>query len=227
MNNSEQFLGETTPNEMNNSEQFLGETTPVESDRSSKFLGETTPTEMNNSEQFLGETTPNEMNNESQFLGETTPVESDRSSKFLGETTPTPMDIPNGEKGLGETTPTPMNNSENFLGETTPNEFPLNNQLENEGKDFKEVNYFTDIHATGFNSKFGGVEATKFVGVNPNNTIFDSTNSLFSNFGNSVSGLSFRAGYGKFKRGKETGNTQRYNPDTKYLANTELTNPHI
>ena len=227
MNNSEQFLGETTPNEMNNSEQFLGETTPVESDRSSKFLGETTPTEMNNSEQFLGETTPNEMNNESQFLGETTPVESDRSSKFLGETTPTPMDIPNGEKGLGETTPTPMNNSENFLGETTPNEFPLNNQLENEGKDFKEVNYFTDIHATGFNSKFGGVEATKFVGVNPNNTIFDSTNSLFSNFGNSVSGLSFRAGYGKFKRGKETGNTQRYNPDTKYLANTELTNPSI
>ena len=225
MNNSEQFLGETTPTEMNNSEQFLGETTPTESDRSSKFLGETTPTEMNNSEQFLGETTPTEMNNKSQFLGETTPVESDISSKFLGETTPTPMN--NSENFLGETTPTPMNNSENFLGETTPNEFPLNNQLENEGKDFKEVNYFTDIHATGFNSKFGGVEATKFIGVNPNNTIFDSTNSLFSNFGDSISGLSFRAGYGRFKLNKETGNTQRYNPDTKYLANTELTNPSI
>ena len=29
MNNSENFLGETTPKEMNNSEQFLGETTPT------------------------------------------------------------------------------------------------------------------------------------------------------------------------------------------------------
>ena len=87
----------------------------------------------------------------------------------------------NSENFLGETTPTLMNNSENFLGETTPGKFPLNNQLENEGKDFKEVNNFTDIHATGFNSRFGGVEATKFVGVNPNNTIFDSGNSLYSN----------------------------------------------
>ena len=179
MNNKSQFLGETTPSEMNNKSQFLGETTPVESDRSSKFLGETTPTEMNNKSQFLGETTPTEMNNSEQFLGETTPVDSDRSSKFLGETTPTEMD--NSENFLGETTPTLMNNSENFLGETTPGKFPLNNQLENEGKDFKEVNNFTDIHATGFNSRFGGVEATKFVGVNPNNTIFDSGNSLYSN----------------------------------------------
>ena len=90
-------------------------------------------------------------------------------------------------------------------------EFGFKKKLENEGKDFQEVNYFTDIHALGFNSKFGGVEATKFIGVNPNNTIFDSTNSLFSNFGDSISGLSFRAGYGRFKLNKETGNTQRYN----------------
>ena len=227
MNNSEQFLGETTPTEMNNQSNFLGETTPTEMNNQSNFLGETTPTEMNNSTQFLGETTPTEMNNQSNFLGETTPVESDRSSKFLGETTPTPMNIPNGENPLGETTPSEMNNSEQFLGETTPAEFGFKKKLENEGKDFKEVNYLTDIHATGFNSKFGGVEATKFIGVNPNNTVFDSTNSLFSNFGNSVSGLSFRAGYGKFKRGKESGNTQRYNPDTKYYVDTELTNPSI
>lgn len=227
MNNSEQFLGETTPVESDKSSKFLGETTPVESDRSSKFLGETTPTEMNNSEQFLGETTPNEMNNSTQFLGETTPVESDRSSKFLGETTPTPMNIPNGEKALGETTPVSAEPTTQFLGETTPAEFGFKKKLESEGKDFQEVNYFTDIHATGFNSKFSIGETTKFIGVNPNNTIFDSTNSLYSNFGDSISGLSFRAGYGKFKRGKETGNTQRYNPDTKYLANTELTNPSI
>ena len=244
MNNSEQFLGETTPNEMNNSEQFLGETTPVESDRSSKFLGETTPTEMNNSEQFLGETTPNEMNipngekflgqttptemnNQSNFLGETTPVESDRSSKFLGETTPTPMNIPNGERGLGETTPVSAEPTTQFLGETTPTEFGFKKKLESEGKDFQEVNYFTDIHATGFNSKFSVGETTKFIGVNPNNTIFDSTNSLYSNFGDSISGLSFRAGYGKFKRGKETGNTQRYNPDTKYYTDSQLANPSI
>ena len=34
-------------------------------------------------------------------------------------------------------------------------------------------------------------------------------------------------GYGKFKLNKETGNTQRYNPDTKYYVDTELTNPSI
>ena len=244
MNNSEQFLGETTPVESDRSSKFLGETTPVESDRSSKFLGETTPTEMNNQSNFLGETTPNEMNipngekflgqttptemnNQSNFLGETTPVESDRSSKFLGETTPTPMNIPNGERGLGETTPVSAEPTTQFLGETTPTEFGFKKKLESEGKDFQEVNYFTDIHATGFNSKFSVGETTKFIGVNPNNTIFDSTNSLYSNFGDSISGLSFRAGYGKFKRGKETGNTQRYNPDTKYYTDSQLANPSI
>ena len=197
---SSKFLGETTPTEMNpqTGEKFLGETTPNESDRSSKFLGETTPNEMNNQSQFLGETTPNEsdrsskflgettqkpMDNSENFLGETTPVESDRSSKFLGETTPNLMNIPNGERGLGETSPIPMNipNGENALGETTPNDFSFKKKLENEGKDFKEVNNLLDIHATGFNSKFGGVEATKFIGVNPNNTVFDGATSLFSN----------------------------------------------
>jgi len=203
MNNSEQFLGETTPTEMSNSEQFLGETTPTEMNNQSNFLGETTPTEMNNSTQFLGETTPTEMNipngekllgqttptemnNSTQFLGETTPVESDRSSKFLGETTPTPMNIPNGENPLGETTPTSAEPSTQFLGETTPAEFGFKKKLENEGKDFKEVNNLTDIHATGFNSKFGIGETTKFIGVNPNNTVFDSANSLFSNIDNNT-----------------------------------------
>ena len=198
MNNSEQFLGETTPNESDKSSKFLGETTPSESDRSSKFLGETspkdsdrsskflgetTPTEMNipNGEKPLGQTTPNEMNNSTQFLGETSPKESDRSSKFLGETTPISSD--RSSKFLGETSPTPMNipNGEKGLGETTPTDFSFKKKLENEGKDFKEVNNLSDIHSKGFTSKFGGVEATKFVGVNPNNTVFDGANSLFSN----------------------------------------------
>ena len=153
---------------MNNQSNFLGETTPTEMNipNGEKPLGQTTPTEMNNSTQFLGETTPSESDRSSKFLGETTPNESDRSSKFLGETSPTPMNIPNGENGLGETTPT---------------DFSFKKKLENEGKDFKEVNNLSDIHSKGFTSKFGGVEATKFVGVNPNNTVFDGANSLFSN----------------------------------------------
>ena len=180
---SSKFLGETTPNEMNNQSNFLGETTPQPMDNQSNFLGETTPNEMNipNGEKPLGETTPNESDRSSKFLGETTPNESDRSSKFLGETTPTPMNIPNGERGLGETTPISAEPSTQFLGETTPTDFGFKKKLENEGKDFKEVNNLLDIHSTGFNSKFGGVEATKFIGVNPNNTVFDSANSLYSN----------------------------------------------
>ena len=182
-NNKSQFLGETTPTESDRSSKFLGETTPSESDRSSKFLGETTPTEMNipNGEKPLGQTTPKESDRSSKFLGETTPKESDRSSKFLGETTPLSSD--RSSKFLGETSPTPMNipNGEKGLGETTPTDFSFKKKLESEGKDFKEVNNLSDIHSTGFNSKFGGVEATRFVGVNPNNTVFDGASSLFSN----------------------------------------------
>ena len=196
MNNKSQFLGETSPKEMNNSEQFLGETNPKPMSLEERFLGQTSPTEMNNSEQFLGETTPNESDKSSKFLGETTPSESDRSSKFLGETSPkesdrsskflgetTPQSSDMSSKFLGETSPTPMNipNGEKGLGETTPTDFSFKKKLENEGKDFKEVNNLSDIHSKGFTSKFGGVEATKFVGVNPNNTVFDGANSLFSN----------------------------------------------
>ncbi len=248
----ERFLGETTPNESDRSSKFLGETTPVESDRSSKFLGETTPTEMNNQSNFLGETTPNEMNNQSQFLGETTPIQKELESnflgettpnkkelesKFLGETTPNKMNIPNGEKELGETTPTSAAPSTQFLGETTPSkvtqgdkpkgetspsDFTFSGKLENEGKDFKEVNNLTDIHATGFNSRFGGVEASKFVGVNPDNTIFDSVNSLYSNIDKSkfTLGKTYEQGFdtaGRLNSGQEgfglgKGHAQRKSP---------------
>ena len=261
-NNKIQFLGETTPKQADNESKFLGETTPNESDRSSKFLGETTPNESDKSSKFLGETTPTEMNNQSNFLGETTPNESDRSSKFLGETTPnemnnqsqflgetTPLSSDRSSKFLGETTPNESDKSSKFLGETTPSNFTFSGKLENEGKEFREVNNITDIHAKGFTSRFGGVEATKFVGVNKNNTSFEGASSLFGNaktirfegedtkfdrstslygnFDNSVVGLSFTPGYGLFKRKTETGNKQRYTPDTVYRVSNELTNKSI
>ena len=251
MKNQSQFLGETTPNEMSeqSGERFLGETTPNESDRSSKFLGETTPNEANNQSQFLGETTPNEMDKQSgeKFLGETTTKESDRGSKFLGETTPLPSEITS--KFLGETDTQNISQGDRFKGETTPNSFPLNSKLDTTGKSPKEVNNLLDIHATGFNSKFGVGEHTKFVGVNKNNTVFegassifgdaktvkfsgettkfDRSTSLYGNFDNTIVGLSFTPGYGSFKRKTETGPTQRYNPDTKYRVSAELTNKSI
>jgi hypothetical protein len=179
MNNLEKFLGETNPTKMDSSEKFLGETTPTPSDSSEKFLGETTTKPMSLEERYLGETTPNPANNEPRFLGETTPNEASNESQFLGETTPTPSN--NTSRFLGETTPTPSNNTSRFLGETTPNKFTSNPRHSDNGKSFKEVNYFQDIHASGFNSKFAGAESTKFVGVNSNNTKFDNTNSLHSN----------------------------------------------
>ena len=84
---------------------------------------------------------------------------------------------------------------------------------------------FPNTNAIGFTQNFEDRTKSKFVGVNPDQTQFDNTNSLFGNFGDSFNGLSFRAGYGKFKLNKETGNTQRYNPDSKYYVDTQLTNP--
>ena len=184
---SSKFLGETTPNPKNNKsngilhQTFLGETTPNESDRSSKFLGETSPNEMDNSSKFLGETNNKFIIQGDKDKGETTPTPFGFSSKFLGETASNPMIIPNGEMGLGETTPVNVTQGDKPKGETSPTEFAFKKKLENEGKEYKEVNYQKDIHSLGFNSKFGGKEATKFVGINPNNTVFDNTNSMYSN----------------------------------------------
>jgi hypothetical protein len=212
--NSEQFLGETTPTKSNLEERFLGETNPNNFDNSSNFLGETTPTPANNESRFLGETDPNNFDNSSNFLGETTPSSTDNTGQFLGETTPSSID--NTGQFLGETTPNPANNQSQFLGETTPSskdstgqflgettkdkitqgdkekgettptEFKFNPNHSDRGVTPTDVNYFQDIHATGFTSKFGGVEATKFIGVNPNNTVFDGTTSLYSNINNST-----------------------------------------
>ena len=132
----------------------------------------------------MGETTPSPANNESRFLGETTPTLSDRESNFLGETTPTPFS--NTSNFLGETTPTPSNKESNFLGETDPTKFEFNPNHSDNGVTPTNVNYFQDIHAKGFTSNFGGVDDTKFIGVNPNNTVFNSTNSRYSNIDDST-----------------------------------------
>tara|TARA_R110001592_G_scaffold87117_5_gene257278 strand:- start:2437 stop:4839 length:2403 start_codon:yes stop_codon:yes gene_type:complete len=181
-------------------------TTPSDFDNSSNFLGETNPTKFDNNSNFLGETDPSKMDNSSNFLGETNPNKFDNESNFLGET-----DVSN------------FNNSSNFLGETTPSDFNFEPNHEKTAKTPSEVNYLSDIHASGFTSKFENKDDTKFIGINPNNTIFDSTNSKFSNFQNSFPGISFTPGYGSFKlNSSSTSDTQRYNPDRKYYINNNI-----
>ena len=179
-NQSEKFKGETTPTEVNQSEKFKGETTPSDFKFTQQFLGETTPSDFKFVQQFLGETTPNLSDRSSKFLGETEPVESDRSSKFLGETTPNPSD--RSSKFLGETTPVESDRSSKFLGETTPKNFTFSGQLENQGLEVgQKVNFFTDDKALGFSPFMTGVDDTKFVGIDPQNTKFDGASSLIGN----------------------------------------------
>ena len=226
MDNESKFLGETNPTKFDNESNFLGETDPNKMDNESKFLGETKPSDFNNESKFLGETDPNKMDNESKFLGETLISSFDNSSNFLGETDPNKMD--NSSNFLGETDVSNFNNSSNFLGETTPSNFNFEPSHEKTAKTPSEVNYLSDIHASGFTSKFENKDDTKFIGINPNNTIFDSTNSKFSNFQNSFPGISFTPGYGSFKlNSSSTPDTQRYNPDRKYYIDTNLTNDGI
>jgi len=169
--NSPNFLGETDPSKMNNQSQFLGETTPNKADNQSQFLGETTPNKADNQSQFLGETTPKPMSLEERYLGQTTPTTSEPTSQFLGETTPTPSD--RSSNFLGETTPTKMAQGDKDKGETTPTTFNFNPNHSDRATTPTDVNYFTDIHSKGFTSIFGGVESTKFIGVNPDQTQFD------------------------------------------------------
>jgi len=223
--NNPNFLGETDTSKVDNSAKFLGETDTSKVDNSAKFLGETNPNQFDNSSNFLGETNPNQFDNSSNFLGETTPSNFDNSSNFLGETTPSNFD--NSSNFLGETTPSNFSNNPNFLGETTPSNFDNSAKFLGETTP-GEVNYIDDIHAEGFTSNFNNVEATKFVGINPDNTIFDSTNSRYSNFLNSYQNLGFSPGWGSYKLNDSfTGNVQRYNPDKRYYVDNNLTNQGI
>ena len=183
-NNESRFLGETEPNKFDNSSNFLGETTPSSTDNTGQFLGETTPSSTDNTGQFLGETTPNPANNQSQFLGETTPSSTNNTGQFLGETTPSSKDSTG--QFLGETTKDKITQGDKEKGETTPTEFTFNPNHSDRGVTPTDVNNFTDIHALGFNSKFGGVESSKFIGVSPDNTVFDGTTSLYSNIDDST-----------------------------------------
>ena len=201
-----QFLGETDPNIVPQGDKFKGETTTENVPQGDKFKGETEPTKFDNTSnfvrfsneqisspfatepnkmnldaKFLGETTPTPMSLEERFLGETTPTDKDSTGQFLGETTPT--EVEQGDKFKGETDPTVMSLGDKFKGETTPDRFPYILRQENEGKEPGKVNYFTDIHATGFTSKFESKDQSKFVGINPDNTQFDGATSRYGKLG--------------------------------------------
>ena len=206
----DKFKGETSPKPMSLEERFLGQTEPNEVTQGDKFKGETDPGDFKFSQQFLGETTPNEFKFTQQFLGETTQKESDRSSKFLGETTPNEMNL--SEKFLGETDRQNITQGDRFKGETTPGDFTFSGNLESQGLEVpQKVDFFTNDKAEGFSPFMKTKDDTKFTGIS--DTQFDNASSLLSNFGGSNRGISFQAGYGQFKVGAATGDTQRYSPD--------------
>ena len=203
----DKFKGETTTENVQQGDKFKGETEPTKFDNTSNFVRfsneqisspfATEPDKMNLDAKFLGETDTKPMSLEERFLGETTPTDKDGTGQFLGETTPT--EVEQGDKFKGETDPTVMSLGDKFKGETTPDRFPYILRQENEGNDptnfpyiFRqenegkepgEVNYFTDIHATGFTSKFESKDQSKFVGINPDNTQFDGATSLYGKLG--------------------------------------------
>jgi len=187
----DKFKGETTTENVPQGDKFKGETDPNKFDNTSNFVRfsneqisspfATEPNQMNLDAKFLGETTPTEVEQGDKFKGETEPTDKDSTGQFLGETTPTPMSLE--ERFLGETEPTVMSLGDKFKGETTPARFPYILRQENEGKDPSEVNYFTDIHATGFTSKFQSKDNSKFVGITPDNTQFDGATSLYGTLG--------------------------------------------
>jgi len=206
VNQNEKFKGETEPTEVTQGDKFKGSVEVEKVTQGDKFKGETEPTEFNNTSnfvrfsneeisspfatepnkmnldaKFLGETDTKPMSLEERFLGETTPTHKDSTGQFLGETTPT--EVEQGDKFKGETEPTVMSLGDKFKGETTPDRFPYILRQENQGKEPGEVNYFSDIHATGFTSKFESKEQSKFVGINPDNTQFDGATSLYGKLG--------------------------------------------
>ena len=183
----EKFKGETTPTLASKVEKFKGETTPSLASQVEKFKGETTPTPYNNTEKFKGETTPNLYDNTEEFKGETTPSLANQSEKFKGETTPKPFTFQ--ERFLGETEPELIEQGDKDKGETTPRLFTSNRlpDLEDQGKDFGVVDFFTNDKAIGFTPKIN--TTSKFVGVNPSATIFDTTTSIRTK---NFSGVSYK-----------------------------------
>ena len=206
--NSSNFLGETTPNQFDNSSKFMGETTPNQFDNSSNYLGETTPTQMSLKERFLGqtepntiqqgdkfkgetetanitqgdrfkgETTPQDYSNAEKFKGETSPSEFKFVKQFLGETTPTNTSL--AAKFLGETTTTNVEQGDKFKGETTPTLITSDPNLERQAKTPKYVDFIKNDDGRGFLPFLQPMSKSKFVGVDPSQTKFDDTTSLYA-----------------------------------------------
>jgi hypothetical protein len=174
-------------------------------------------------EKFKGETTPNEFKFIKQFLGETNPTKSNLSAQFLGETNTT--NITQGDK---------------FKGETDPTLITYDPNLEKQGKDPKYVDFFSNEDAWGFSPLQKHKSPSKFRGVNPTQTNFDGTTSLYGlntpveyngsklnsvfkdkssvdgDMTKVVEGTSFSPGYGKYRLKGDTGTTLRYNFDKRY-----------
>lgn len=237
----ERFLGQTETQEVQQGDKFKGETETTNITQGDRFKGQTTPQDYSNEEKFKGETTATKFDNTSNFIRfrneniespyATEPKVMSLAAKFLGETTP--QDFPFTQQFLGETTSNKMNLEARFLGETdipdvvlespfkgetTPSEFKFNPKLDQQAKDPKFVDFITDDTAKGFSPYQQAKNNSTFVGVDPSQTSFDNTTSLLSQFGSANSGISFQAGYGKYKVGDPTGDTQRYSPDgSRYI----------
>jgi hypothetical protein len=175
LENPSEFLGETNVTPVGNSDQFLGETDKEPINPNSQFLGETDKKPINPNSQFLGETNVNNLETDSQFLGETDKEPINPNSQFLGETDKEPIN-PNSQF-LGETNVNNLETDSQFLGETNVNNLETDSQFLGETT-LSSVNFISDIHADGFTQK---VKDTKFTGIDPSRTVFDSGNSLYSN----------------------------------------------
>ena len=190
--NSSKFIGETTPNQFDNSSNYLGETTPTQMSLKERFLGQTEPNTVQQGDKFKGETetanitqgdrfkgqtTPQDYSDVEKFKGETSPSEFRFVKQFLGETTPTNTSL--AARFLGETTTTNVEQGDKFKGETTPSLIVSDPNLEKQAKDPTYVDFIANTDGRGFLPFLQPMGKSKFVGVDPSQTKFDDTTSLY------------------------------------------------
>lgn len=176
--NSSNYLGETTPSQMSLKERFLGQTEPNTVQQGDKFKGETETANITQGDRFKGQTTPQDYSNAEKFKGETSPSEFKFVKQFLGETTPTDTSLT--ARFLGETTPSSVEQGDKFKGETTPTLITSDPNLEKQAKDPSYVDFFTNDDGRGFLPFLQPMSKSKFVGVDPSQTKFDETTSLYA-----------------------------------------------
>ena len=190
--NSSNFLGETTPNQFDNTSNYLGETTPTKMslkerflgqtetkvvEQGDKFKGETETKNITQGDRYKGETTPQGYSSAEKFKGETSPTEFKFVKQFLGETNPTKTNL--SSQFLGETNTTNVIQGDKFKGETDPTLITYDPNLEKQGKDPKFVDFFSNEDAWGFSPFLKSKSKSRFRGVDPSQTIFDATTSLY------------------------------------------------